>query len=101
MYGQATITVEFSEEQTLRAIMIYDSANFDYCLPKIDDIEINGKHIKDLMMNENYYGNDDYLFKIPCSAFIYEFDELQANKITITLSSSEKIYLNEIKVVGK
>ena len=99
--NKAIITVDFEEEQILRAIMIYDSANFDYCLPKVDDIEINGKHIKDIMMNESYYGNDDYLFKIPCSAFIYEFDELKSNKITITLSSSENIYLNEIKVVGK
>ena len=101
MSTKATVTVSFEEEKTLRAIMIYDSAHFDYCLPKVDDIEINGKHIKDLMMNEKYYSNDEYLFKIPCSAFIYEFNELTAKEITITLSSTETIYLNEIKVVGK
>ena len=101
MMNKATITVEFNQEQTVRAIMLYDSANFDYALKQVDDIIINNKHIKDLKMNEKYYGDQDYLFKIPVSSFIYEFDELKTNKITIEVSSEEIIYLNEIKVVGK
>ena len=53
-------------------------------------------------MNEEYYSDDEsYVFKIPVSAFIYEFDELETNKITIKISSENPIYLNEIKVVGK
>ena len=43
----------------------------------------------------------DSMFKIPCSAFIYEFDEIKSNKITIEISSKEEIYLNELVVVGK
>ena len=52
-------------------------------------------------MNDKYYGDEDYLYKIPISAFIYEFDELETDRIEISLSSEEMIYLNEIKVVGK
>ena len=40
-------------------------------------------------MNEKYYGDDDYLFKIPISSFIYEFDELSTNKIEIKLKPSQ------------
>ena len=101
MMNEVTLTIEFDKEEIIRAIMIYDSSNFDYALKKIDDIKINNKHIKNIKMNEKYYGDDDYLFKIPISSFIYEFDELSTNKIEIKLSSEEIIYLNEIKVVGK
>ena len=82
--------------------MIYDSSNFDYSLKQIDDIIINKKHNKNIKINKEYYSDDEsQVFKIPVSAFIYEFDELETNKITIKISSENPIYLNEIKVVGK
>ena len=101
MMNKATLTIEFDKKEKVRAIMIYDSSNFDYALKKIDDIKINNKHIKNIEMNDKYYGDEDYLYKIPISAFIYEFDELETDRIEISLSSEEMIYLNEIKVVGK
>ena len=97
----AEIKVTFENKEKVRAIMIYDSSNFDYSLTQIDNIKINNKNIKNIKMNEMYYGDSDYIFKIPVSAFIYEFDELETNEIVISVSSSENIYLNEIKVVGK
>ena len=101
MMNKATLTIEFDKKEKVRAIMIYDSSNFDYALKKIDDIKINNKHIKNIEMNDKYYNDEDYLYKIPISAFIYEFDELETDRIEISLSSEEMIYLNEIKVVGK
>ena len=102
MMNEAEITVEFKDNEKVRAIMIYDSSNFDYSLKQIDDIIINKKHNKNIKINKEYYSDDEsYVFKIPVSAFIYEFDELETNKITIKISSENPIYLNEIKVVGK
>ena len=44
MMNKATLTIEFDKKEKVRAIMIYDSSNFDYALKKIDDIKINNKH---------------------------------------------------------
>lgn len=98
---KAVIEVEYDELKTLKAIMLYDSANYRYALSKIDSIKINDKVINDVSISKEYFDNMDSMFKIPCSAFIYEFDEIKSNKITIEISSKEEIYLNELVVVGK
>ena len=54
-----------------------------------------------MKINDKYFSDDDYLYKIPVSSFIYEFDEITTNKIEINISSDDVIYLNEIKVIGK
>lgn len=101
MMNKVKITIVFNEVKTIRGIMIYDSANCDYSLKSIDSIVINNKKIKNLKINDKYFSDDDYLYKIPVSSFIYEFDEITTNKIEINISSDDVIYLNEIKVIGK
>ena len=59
MMNKVTITIEFSGEKSVKAIMIYDSANYDYALRKIDSIDINGKKIKDLKINSNYLDEEN------------------------------------------
>lgn len=98
---EAIIEIEFEDKKDIRAIMLYDSANYRYALPKIDSITINDKSVYNVSISKEYYDNIDSMFKIPCSAFIYEFDEIVSDKITIKLSSKQNIYLNEIVVVGK
>lgn len=97
----AEIKITFENPRDIRAIMVYDSAQVKYCLDKIDLIQINDKNAKRVKICRDFFDNEYSSLKIPGSAFIYEFDEITSNEITINISSKNKIYLNEIVVVGK
>ena len=90
MYDKENISFEFNEFEKMlidnRLIQVAEKLNTvtkGQETKQIDEIKINNKHIKNIKMNEKYYGDDDYLFKIPISSFIYEFDELSTKKIEI------------------
>ena len=97
----AKVEIEFPNKRKIRAIMIYDSANYDNSLRRIDEIKINGKSAYDCSISKKYLDTKTNLVKIPCSAFIYEFNEIQSKKIEISLKGNKRIYLNEVVVVGK
>ena len=99
--NKAEIVIEFDEEIKAKAIMLYDSSNYDYALRNIDEIRINGLVAYNSKIASSYLDTEKNLVKIPCSAFIYEFDEISTKKIEISLRSNKNIYLNEIMVIGK
>lgn len=99
--NKATVEIEFPEDRDIVAVMLYDSSNYQFALEQIDSLKINHLSKKKIKICKDFYDNKDSMFKIPCSAFIYEFDEIKSNKIVMELSSYNDIYLNEIVVVGK
>ena len=97
----AEIKINFDSPRQIRAIMVYDSAQVKYCLEEIDLIKINDKIAKKVKICGDFFDNQYSSLKIPGSAFIYEFNEITSDEILIEINSNEKIYLNEIVVVGK
>ena len=97
----AEIKINFDSPRQIRAIMVYDSAQVKYCLEQIDLIKINDKIAKKVKICSDFFDNQYSSLKIPGSAFIYEFNEITSDEILIEINSNEKIYLNEIVVVGK
>ncbi len=97
----ATIKLTFKEPITAKAVMLYDSSNYDFALRKVDQIKINSLSAYNSHIASSYLDTEKNIVKIPCSAFIYEFDEISTKEIEITLKSNKNIYLNEIMVLGK
>ena len=98
---EVDINIKFDSLRDIRAIMIYDSASVKYSLQKVNLIEINGKTAKNLKICCDFYDNENATYKIPGSAFIYEFNEISSDEINIKINSRSKFSLNEIVVVGK
>lgn len=112
--GGTTITVEFAEEKTVRAVMVYNSRDTWLAFAKIDSIEFEGESgsyvIKDLVYPEAYYWEDLSQMR-PGGAAVAEFNEIKVKKITFKISEKLKkdvtdadfsgIAVSEIAVLGK
>lgn len=107
---KTTITLSFSDYVTARAIMIYNSYNYDNAFYRIDRVEFTFKDGEDTgtAYIDNLAFDWDRLAKgkimNPGGAAIAEFDDLMTNKITITLTcptGAENVAVSEIVVLGK
>jgi len=109
--GTTTITFEFDEYVTLRAVMAYNSKDYDYMFNCIDKITFeytkNGKtgtvSIGPVDYNWDYYDFDNDKAAVG-SACIAEFDELDVKKVTIEISNPDNadgIKIPEIVLLGK
>ena len=123
--GTAKITFTFDEYVTARAIMIYNSYDYEYCFDNIAKIEftyrklIEGKYyygtayIEDLGFDIEYHLIPQYYLMQkgetnmnqlrPTGAAIAEFDEIEINSITITVNAREESSLcriSEIVLLG-
>ena len=97
--GTNKITFSYEEAKKIKAIMVYDSADYLFA-GKEASVDVGG-HSFDLKFNPDYCYVDEYGFemKIPGSAAILEFEELEAKEVTLTFKGD--ISLNEIVILGK
>lgn len=97
--GTNKITFSYEEAKKIKAIMVYDSADYLFA-GKEASVKVGG-HSFELKFNSDYCDVDEYGFemKIPGSAAILEFDELEADEITFTFK--DEININEIVILGK
>lgn len=109
--GTTTIKYDFDDYITLRAVMVYNSKDYDYMFNQVDSITFeytkNGKKgsttIGPVEYNWDYY---DFENNKPAvgSACIAEFDELDVNSVTIKITNPENpngIAIPEIVLLGK
>lgn len=97
--GTNKITFSYEEAKSIKAIMVYDSA--DYRLAGREATVKAGGHSFELKFNPDYCYVDEYGFemKMPGSAAILEFEEFEADEITFTFKGN--VNLNEIVILGK
>lgn len=112
--GVTTITLDFEKYRTIRALMIYNSNDYDTAFHSVRRVEFdfakteNDKLVKgtayidDLKFNENYfyelYGQK---YILPAAAAIAEFEELSVKEIRIVFDTEKTIELSEIAVLGR
>lgn len=112
---KTTITLSFDDYRTIRAIMIYNSYDYQKHFENIDKIEfdaiktIDGKEKKITALIENLkFDVDRYInaeeegaeFMRPGGAAIAEFAELKVKEIRITLKHDAPVAISEIFVLG-
>ena len=123
--GTAKIAFTFDEYVTARAIMIYNSYDYEYCFDNIAKIEftyrklIEGKYyygtayIEDLGFDIEYHlipqyyllgkGETNMLQLRPTGAAIAEFDELEIISVTVSIEAkdpSSVCRISEIMLLG-
>lgn len=117
--GKTTITLKFAEPQTVGAVMVYNSYNYEYAFSKVDAITFklaekpawfNLKNYTDSCYIENIPFNTDYFdaenkFMRQGGAAIASFDDIKVTEITVTISEKiegeGEIRVSDIVVLGK
>lgn len=114
--GKTTITLTFDDYVTVRALMVYNSYDYNYHWESIDRVEmdftrtVNGStvtgtaYIDDLKYDVEKYINKEVEgeeFMRPGGAAIAEFDELKVKEIRLTFNADAPIAISEIYVLGK
>lgn len=109
--GQTVITLAFGDWRTVRAVMVYNSKNFDTAFGSVARIEFdflrpdNGEtgtaYIDSLGFDWNFYFDRNNQTMRPGGSATAEFDELQVKEIRITLASQAAVNVSEIVVLGK
>ncbi len=128
--GDVEITLSFDEYVTARAILVYNSCDYDTIFESVEKIEFwyedekDGKkntgiaYIKDLGFNLDHYlvpkmylgfFEDDVLPEEEkvirnCGAAIAEFDEIKVNKVKIKIkkgNSKAALNISDIVILGK
>ena len=97
--GKNQITFTFEEARNIKAVMVYDSA--DYVLSAEEaTVKVGGTSFE-VKFNPEYRYVDEYGFemKIPGSAALLQFEEIEAKEVTLTFKG--EINLNEIVILGK
>ena len=109
--GTTNITLEFEDYKTLRAVMVYNSRDYDLMFNQVESITFdyrkNGETgtvtIGPVKYNWDYYDLENNKPAVG-SAVIAEFDELDVKKVTITVSvvtGQDKLAIPEIIILGK
>ena len=113
---KTTVTLTFDDYVTVRALMVYNSYDYNYHWESIERVEmdftrtVNGStvtgtaYIDDLMFDVNKYINKELEgeeFMRPGGAAIAEFDELKVKEIRLTFNADAPIAISEIYVLGK
>lgn len=121
--GSTEITITFDAPVTVKAVMIYNSYDYDLAFSHIDEIELglseyplftnyvgeyNGKvNFRNVRFNSNYYNAEKRIMR-PGGSSLVEFDELEVSYVKIKVSkklnkasSNNKIAISDIVVLGK
>ena len=117
--GKTTITLKFAEPQTVGAVMVYNSFNYDYAFAKVDSITFKLAE-KPAWYNLDNYADTCYIENIPYSADYYDaeqkfirqggaaiasFNDIKVTEISITISEKiegeGEIRVSDIVVLGK
>lgn len=114
--GTVTITLTFDDYITARELLIYNSCVYEYAFyqvaridfsfrKKIDGVNCTGiARVENLYYDFSSYSQIEYEIMHPGAPLIIEFDELEIDKITITIAcpaGSEYLAISEIMVMGK
>ena len=97
--NKTKITFTFDSEVNIKAILVYDSADYvtscDYY-----ELAFEKNKVGKVYFNPNYKYLDefDYEIKVPASASIIQFDNLTTTEITFTFS--EGVSISEIVILG-
>lgn len=112
--GKTKITLSFPSARTVRAIMVYNSYEYDLAFASIEKIQIKnagGKKytVKDLAFPIDYVNSDASIMR-PGGAAVVTFDEMAVTEIEITISDKisdtkdsdfQGIAVSDIAVLGK
>ena len=109
--GQTVITLAFDDWKTVRAVMVYNSKNFDSAFGSVARIEFdfrrpdNGEtataYIENLGFDWNFYFDRNNQAMRPGGAATAEFAELTVKEIRITLVSNTAVNVSEIVILGR
>ena len=102
--GKTRITFTFDEEVTLKAVLVYNSVNYDYAFYTVNSIGIkNASLIRNLAFNQDYINREfpDFPEMRPGGAFIADFAEVKSNQVTIDIEANHAISISEIVILGK
>ncbi|WP_025724394.1 glycoside hydrolase family 43 protein [Acholeplasma granularum] len=102
--GSTTITIKFDSEKLVRALLIYNSVDYETAFFEIESINVSNQvKIKNLGFNNNYINREfpDFPEMRPGGAFIAEFNETTTKEITITIKQEGSISIPEIVILGK
>lgn len=100
------ITFKFDRFVNARAVMVYNSIDYDKMFMNVGSITLKGvsktRTIKNILFNYDWNVSSDGAV-IPGAACIAEFAEMAVNEITVTMNaaSGTPININEIKIIGK
>lgn len=105
--GKTRIVVTLPKEYAIKAVNIYNSADYDTSIQYIDQIDfMNDNVVRDIYFNPNYIG-ERYLtvgtekYILPHTAFhVYLNDYVYTNKIVITIDADSEFTLGEIEILG-
>lgn len=110
-----TFTFDFDQAQTVRAIMVYNSALEENIFKRISKIELTLANGNTRIMREIDFDIDQYctlggqngdriLYVMPGSTAFAEFYDIEVKSVKITIekpSNQEKVGLSEIRILGK
>ena len=111
--GKTTITLDFDEYRTIRAIMVFNARDLENWFDKIDRIEMDfiaekdgqtiesTAYMKDLIFNKELYTYEAMDMARPGGSVCVEFDEIRVKSIRITINSDKAFSISEIYVLGK
>lgn len=114
--GTVTITMNFDEYVTAKSLLIYNSCFYEDAFYEIASIDFSFRKMEDgkeyvgvaraekLYYDFEQYSSISYEIMRPGAPMIIEFDELEINSVTITLScpvGQEIVAINEIILLGK
>ena len=111
--GKTTITLDFDDYETVRAVMVYNARDIEKWFDKVDRIELDFKATKDgaevfdtAFMKNLAFDKELYTTALtstarPGGAVCAEFDELSVKTIRITINSDKAFAVSEIFVLGK
>lgn len=107
--SKTEISLEFNTSQELKAIMVYNSYNYEDAFKKIDSIELeyvsNDKgemkvaKIHDIPFDFDFYSKNKLEMK-PGAAAIAEFENIPVKKVTLYIDDTN-FSISEIKILAK
>lgn len=96
---KTTITFDFGKEVTIKAILVYDSADYQYSASEYQ-LEFSKDKVKHVGFNPSYKYIDEFGFemKVPMTASIIQFTSIKTSEVTLTFEAG--VSLSEIIIVG-
>ena len=112
--GVTTITLDFQKYRTIRALMIYNSNDYETAFQSVRRVEfdfvkkIDGETVKGMAYIDNLKFNEKYFYELygqkyilPAAAALAEFEELSIKEIRVIFDTEKTINLSEIMVLGR
>ena len=111
--GTSTIKLEWNDFRTVRALMVYNSIDYEKTFVNIAKATIEYKkadgstatvELKNLEFDWDWHFEEDFEFMRPGGSVVAEFNELPVKSITLVINSPEgadRIAIGEIIVLGK